>query len=158
MTTEFRYSRKATAACLVGSLALLTLSFVAFEHPVSSLTIPAWMPVFFLFATVAFAWAFVRPRRLVLDEEGFTITGGFGWRPTHFRWQDVGEFYVYRLARGSEAIGFKLNHPPRDFAHLADLPSQQLADGSLPQGWDQKPDSMVQALNSYRAVAIGGAD
>jgi hypothetical protein len=154
--TEFRYSRKATLGCLIGSIVLLALSVFAFEHPVGKVTVPTWLPALFVVATGNFAWLMIRPRRLVLDREGFTITGGLGWRPTRFRWQDVGEFYVYRLSKGTEAIGFKLKQPPRDHARFADSPSQLPAARSLPQGWDQTPASMVQELNSYRAQAIGG--
>jgi hypothetical protein len=131
MTTEFRYSRKTTIAYLIGSAVLSVLSLVALDHPAGKPAIPPWMPAVFLIATVGFAWMFIRPRRLVLDEQGFALTGGYVWRAIRFRWQDVGEFYVYQRAKGGEAIGFKLKQPTRDHARLAGKRSDEV--GALAQ-------------------------
>ncbi len=151
---EFRYSRKATLLCLFFSVALSAISLIAFEHPVGAIRAPVWLPVLFIFSAVAFAWLIIRPRRLVLDDQGFSIAGGFAWRPTSFRWQDVSEFYLRRLGRGSEAIGFRLKATPRDQTRFADSPLPPPGEVYLPQGWDQPPEIMVQELNRLRARAV----
>jgi hypothetical protein len=93
----------------------------------------------------------------LLDDNGFMVTCGFTWRPRKILWKDVDEFFVYRLGRGSEAIGFNFKRQPVDHSRFADAPLPPQASGSLPQGWDQAPEAMALELNRRREQALRAA-
>ena len=64
-----------------------------------------------------FGFQLLRPARLVVDDDGFSASGGLG-RRKRFEYGHCGEFQVFRMpgGRGSEAIAFDWGLRPSDWA------------------------------------------
>ena len=159
----FRYSRKSTFFYLIGSLTLAALSLtVAMQGAGEQARAATWMSAACVLSSLALAWTLVRPVVLVVDADGFTIGGRFKWKPETVLWRDVGEFFVQSTGRGMVAVAYKLSKPaklPRDYSRLADLADRAPSPDAfrlLPTGWDEKPERMAAALNSYRRAALDG--
>jgi hypothetical protein len=100
----------------------------------------------------------MRPRRLVLDDEGFTLTGGLVWSPQKLCWRDIDHFFGYRLAKGGKLIGFNFKPGLRGAGPRFRLNQVFGADGALPRGWTRSPERMVDELNAWRMQAMNETD
>jgi hypothetical protein len=104
-----------------------------------------------LFAALA-AWRLVRPPRLLLDAEGFTLVGSLERSPKKIGWSDIDPFFLHYIGEHSEAVCF--NYRP-GVLEASPLPSQQRrAWEALPGGWELSPKELVNVLNDYRTEAL----
>ena len=103
---------------------------------------------------VVFLFQIVRPYRLLLDRDGFTLSGGVARSPRSVAWRDVDKFFVYRLPRGGKMIGYDLVPEAQKHNFMGDLNRRLGADGALPKGWRGSPDKFVDELNAYRSQAL----
>jgi len=104
---------------------------------------------------LVFCWLLIRPQRLTLNPEGFTVSGGLVRSPKKIAWHSIEPFFVYRLPRGGKMIGF--NFQPEgapDRTLLMKLNGRLGAEGSLPKLWPGSPDQVVEELNAYRKQAL----
>ena len=151
----FRDSRKRALLYLAGLVALAMVSTAAARGGDDTSRIARWISAILFLLAVGQAWITVRPRELKLDGHGFTVRGGFVWKPKAVSWAEAGAFFVQGTGRGTVAIAYEVARPVRDFSHLADLPTSQKDIRLLPSGWDESPELMVSALTIYRQSAIG---
>jgi hypothetical protein len=155
--TEIATSRWKLALYLAGSLAFVAIALRLPPQPHRD----AWKLQlgigFFGLCAVVFAWLLIRPQRLALDAEGFTLLGGFVASPKKVCWRDIDEFFIYRLPRGGKMIGFNYKPGVRPVSPLVRPHRLRGADGALPKGWARSPEEMVAELNAYRRRALGAA-
>lgn len=153
--TEFSVSRGKIALYLCGSLAFVATALLFLQHPDQD----AWKLQlclgFFGLCSVVFVWLLIRPQRLLLDSQGFTLAGGFIRSPKKIPWREVDAFFVYRLPRGGKMIGYNYLLGARKDSALARVGRAFGADGALPKGWTLSPEKMVAELNAYRQHALG---
>ena len=142
-------------------LLAVSLAFVAFA--VAQLRGPppvdwrVWLTlIFFGLGAIVFAWLLVRPQRLILDAEGFTVAGGLVRAPRRTGWAEVDHFFVYRLSRGGKMIGYNYAQGARPASALRDLGRRFGADGAISKGFPGSPERLVEELNAYRARALAG--
>ena len=156
-TQEISASRWKTSIYLAGSLAFVAIAAWLLQQPRDG----AWKLqlglIFFGACSVAFVWMLIRPQRLLLDDEGFTLTGGFLRAPTRIRWAEVEEFFVHRLPRGGEMIGYTFVPGESARSMLAKLNRRLGADACLPKGWPVPAERMVDELNARRLRALRDA-
>jgi hypothetical protein len=144
---------------------MVSLGFVAIAilhlrtaHNISEWSlIKTWLGViFFGLGVLVFSWLLIRPQRLSLDAEGFTVAGGMIRTPWKIRWQDVSEFLVIQLPRGGKMVGFNYVPGARKTSALSRVARMSGADGGLPKSWPGSVEDMVDELNDYRIRATGG--
>ena len=109
---------------------------------------------FFALCTLVFVGLLIRPQKLLLDQDGFTIVDGLVRTPKKTRWQDIDEFFVYRLPRGTKMIGFNYRPGARAASPMVRFNRRFGAEGALPAGWAQSPEQMIADLNQYRLQAL----
>lgn len=152
--TEISTSRWKIALYLGGSLAFVAIALLLLQQPDRV----AWKLElglgFFGLCAVGFAWLLVCPQRLLLDDDGFTLMGGFARSPKKLHWRDIDAFFVYSLPRGGKMIGFNYKPGVRDVSPMVRLNRRFGADGALPKGWPQSPEEMVVELNNFRLRAL----
>jgi hypothetical protein len=152
METEIVSSRRKTVLLL-----LLSLGFVAISVflPCPPDPILFWGGIFFSICALVFVGLLIRPQKLVIDQNGFTLAGGLVWSPKKIEWRDVDKFFVVSVRRGVSMIGFNYADTyverPRGTAF-----SQRIAgcDGSIPGVWSGPKTAVVDRLNGYRQQAI----
>jgi hypothetical protein len=95
----------------------------------------------------------VRPQRLTLDSEGFTLSGGLMLKPRTTLWSEVTAFSVFRLPRGGKMIGYNLI-PAKE--GMTTRLSRRLSgfDGGLPKMWSESAEGLAEELNAYRNQAL----
>ncbi len=109
--------------------------------------------VFFGVCAASFGWLLIRPQRLLLDDQGFTLLGGFVPSPREVYWHDIDEFFVYRLPRGRKMIGYNFKPGSMRVTSAVSLARQFGADGALPKGW---PHPRKYGREAQRIPARGG--
>lgn len=154
-THEIAASRRKTIIYLAVSLAFVAIGLMVLQSSDGNDGKLRFALVFFGVCAASFAWLLIRPQRLLLDEHGFTVLGGFVWSPKRVYWHDIDEFFVYRLPRGGKMIGYNFKRSAVRVTSAVYLARQFGADGALPKGWHQSPESMVEKLNAYREGAAG---
>ena len=154
-TREIAGSRQKTVVALVGSLAFVAIALLL---PSSAGESNDWRWLgggFFGLGAVVFAWLLVRPQRLILDPDGFTVAGGLVRSPKKILWHNIGPFFLYQLPRGGKMIAY--NFRPEcepDQSLLMKLNKRLGAEGSLPRLWTGSQDRLVEELNAYREQAL----
>nr|WP_250808842.1 hypothetical protein [Neorhizobium tomejilense] len=147
MKAEIVTSRKKTILLLLGSLV-----FVA--GGVFAPTVSYWADVFFAMCSIAFVAMLFRPYRLILENEGLTLSGGLR-SPWKIRWRDVDRFFVSHPRLGVTVIRFNYgadaSKKPRGTAFARTLTG---ADAALPGHWPQSDAAVVDMLNEYREQAL----
>jgi hypothetical protein len=160
-TKVFVSSRRQTAIMFAGSLAFVAIAFLVpgSDQPAHWRTFAG---SFFGLCAVVFVWLLVRPQRLTLDADGFTLSGGL-MRPVNARkiyWRDVEPFFLYRMPGyrglpGPKVIGLNFVGEASERPALARFNRERLGlDGSLPGLWPAGPEQMIQELNDYRERAL----
>ena len=136
---------------LVGTIFVLSTDSGSFPS-----TWPLWLGLpLWLAASLIFGWQFIKPPRLILDDEGFTFTGRS--RSTQkVAWRDVEEFFVWYSGRGNRFIAYKLKPEVRSDTLLAKANHRLGADGSLPSVWPMSAESLVMKLNAVRQTGLSG--
>ncbi len=148
-------SRLKASLSLLGSLVFVAIGVMMVRDPLVSTK--GWLAlVFFGVCAAAFAVLLFRPQVLILDKDGFMISGGFVRSPKKVLWRDVEGFFVYRLPRGGKMIGYNLQPAARKQTALSKIARSFGADGALPKGWPGSAEKMADELNAYRLWALGG--
>ncbi len=157
LETEFSLSRWKTVPYLGVNLAFVVGALFLLQHPDEG----AWKLLFglglFGLCSVMLVWLLIRPYRLLLDREGFTLAGGFIRLPKKIPWREVDGFFVYRGPRGGKRIGYNYLPGALKDSGLARFGRVLGADGALPKGWRLSPEKMVAELDAYRRQAVGAA-
>lgn len=109
---------------------------------------------------VVFAGLVVRPMRLTLDSNGFTLTGGWKRSPRFVAWRDIdGPMSTYWIGRGQSAIGYNLvegsNSDSRGAGYRQDN-FRLLPEANLPDVWRISAEQLADEINAYRTEALGG--
>lgn len=152
--TEISGSRWKTVLYLGGNLAFVVSALFLLQHPDRDAWKLQLCVGFFGLCAVVFVWMLIRPQRLLLDDEGFTLLGGFVRSPKKVHWRDIDEFFVYRLARGGKMIGFSYKAGAREVSPMVRFARSFGAEGALPKGWARSPEEMVAELETYRLRAL----
>jgi hypothetical protein len=151
--TTIQGSRGKTLLYLAGSLAFTAIGVLMVADPHRGLK--SWLCVtFFGLCTAVFAVLLVRPHKLILDDNGFTLDGGLRRSPRTTAWRDVETFFVYRLPKAGKMIGYTLMPAVRKNTMMANLARNFGGDGALPKGWSMSPEQMAETLNAHRARAL----
>jgi hypothetical protein len=152
-TREIATSRGKTALYLAMSLAFVAIALFGLQDPDRASSKLQLCLAFFGLCSVVFVWLLIRPQRLLLDSEGFTLLGGFVRSPKKVCWCDIDAFFVYRLPRGGKMIGFNYR-PDAPRGAVVRFARRLGAEGTLPKGWPIGPDKMVAELNAFRLQAL----
>jgi hypothetical protein len=157
-TTEIHSSRLKTALylCLcLGFVAFVVLTLKHAHRSTAALPDAAdlrrtadgeFVGATFALLSILMAWMLIRPWRLVLDDEGFTLKGGYIRSPKKVFWRDIDHFYVFVTRRGTRVIGYNYKPGVREI-----LPAIEPGpDKKLPTGWPMGTEDMVDKLNAYR--------
>jgi hypothetical protein len=148
-------SRWKIALYLAVSLGFVAIGVLMLGDPEEA----AWKALlglgFFGLCALIFLWLLIRPQRLLLDGQGFTIGGGLVRSPKLVRWRDIEPFFVYRLPKGGKMVGYNYRPGARSDGMLAQISRRLGADGALPKGWPMSPEALVDDLNAFRARALG---
>ena len=120
--------------------------------------------VFLAIPLLRLLWLLIRPYNLLLDGEGFTLSGGTCLKPQKTAWRDVERFFI----RGSVVLpgpksvawGCVAGRSPKRWAFMSQFlaPEGELADGALPDLWTLSAPELEQRLNAYRARALAAQD
>ena len=103
--------------------------------------------VFFGLCTVAILIRVVRPDRLTLTADGFTLRD---WKQTQkIRWSDVKEFVVWSSA-GSSMASWILHDDARRVSFMARINSPFGLDGSIGIAWPRPPHEMRDLLTRWK--------
>ena len=140
-------------------LLAVALAFVAIYAllPDPDHLLPSWGGWFFGLCAGVFALLLLRPRKLTLDSDGFSISGGLARKPTKTEWQDVTGFFPVSIRAGSSMVGFNYSadakHKPR-----GTWVSKRLAgaDGAISGAWPCSTAKLARQLNAYRERALTG--
>lgn len=120
MKTEIVTSRKKTILLLLGSLVVVVGGVFAPQ-------VSYWADVFFAMCSIAFVAMLFRPYRLILDNKGLTLSGGFR-SPWKIAWRDVDRFFVSHPRLGVTVIRFNYSadasKKPRGKRSRAPSPAQ----------------------------------
>ena len=117
-----------------------------------------WVAIFFGTCSTVFVMMLVRPRRLSLDEDGFSVSGGLLRSPQKTSWRDISDFFVLSLRPGTSFVGY---HFSSEFAEKH--PTAKLArnvtgaDGILHGPWPGSNGKLADKLNAYRQFALTSA-
>lgn len=145
MEAEITASRKKTTLYLILSLGFVA-SGVLLPNKDGSLL---WASAFFGLCAFVFIILLVRPQRLSLNREGFSLSGGLLLSPTKVAWQDVTGFFVVRVRPGNSLIGFNYSPnastKPRGAAFSRRIAG---ADGAISGVWSGSNAAVVDKLNN----------
>jgi hypothetical protein len=154
-SSEIVGSRWKAALYLTASLAFAAGGLLMLNDPDESKAAAVLCVVLFGLGALIFLLMLVRPQRLALDGQGFTLSGGLVRSPKLVRWRDVEPFFAYRLPRAGKMIGYNFRTGVRPDTTMNRIARRFGADAALPKGWPMSPDAMVEHLNAYRAQALG---
>jgi hypothetical protein len=157
-TKQIQQSRLKTTIAFLGSSAFVAIAVLLPREAGQSNDWRWWCGAFFGLCTAVFCWLLIRPQRLTLDQQGFTVGGGLVRSPKKILWRNIDPFFVYRLPRGGKMIAYNYKQgAERPRTLLMKLNGRLGAEGSLPRLWPGSPDHLVEELNAYRQQALGGA-
>lgn len=108
-------------------------------------------------------WLLLRPYKLLLDGDGFTLSGGTSLKPQKTAWRDVERFLIrssWVPSPQSVAWVCVAGRSPKKRAFMSQLfaPEGELADGELPNLWTLSAPELEQRLNAYRERALATQD
>ena len=152
LRTEYKYSRKTTLLYLAAAIAVSAATAVQMAREPSLPEGLQWLVALCAMSVLGFAWMAIRPRRLLLDKEGFTLSGGYDIRPRRVLWREINPPFVTKLGRGGVVVAVPFKPPPRDRSNFTDAPPAGRPMLVL-QGWDEAPETMAQDLNRWRDQA-----
>lgn len=119
--------------------------------------LPSWGGWFFGACAAVFLVLLLRPRKLTLNEDGFSISGGLMRKPPKVRWKDVTGFYPLGIRAGSSMVGFDYSPDAKNRPRGAWV-SKHLAgaDGGISGAWPCSNVDLANQLNTYRERALAG--
>ena len=156
MQTEISMSRWKMAFYFGVCLSIFLFALSLLQNPERDAWKRQLVLAFFGLGAIVAIRMLIRPLRLLLDDEGFTLLGGYVWSPKKTSWRDIDDFFVYRVRRGGKMIGYNYRPEARPVSPLLRLSRLTGADGALPGGWVRSPEQVVDELNAYRLRALGG--
>lgn len=108
---------------------------------------------FFLLGVVVSGWTLLRPFTLVLDDQGWTLSGGTTRKPLRMAWSDLSEVFVYRVPKGGTMIGYNV----KEYARTPGMTLSRAlgADGAIPGSWPMKKAELAALLEQYRQFHAG---
>ena len=155
MKEEIVASRSKTAFLF---LVLIIFTCTGLFLPGEQDTMMQWVTIFFGACALTSVVMLARPRRLSLDEIGFSVSGGLLRSAHKTAWQDVSEFFVLSLRPGTSFVGYRFSpefaekHPVSKFGrNLAG------ADGLLHGPWPGSDTKLATKLNACRQIALANA-
>lgn len=157
-----RQERYVTSARKVSFMLLLGCALIAGSFFVTR-AVGLFAILFLAIPLLRLLWLLIRPYKLLLDGDGFTLSGGTSLRPQKTAWRDVERFFV----RGSVVPGPKsvawgcvAGRSPKKRAFMSHFlaPEGELADGELPDLWTLSAPELEQRLNAFRARAPAAQD
>ncbi|MGZ9409796.1 MAG: hypothetical protein ACXW3J_04120, partial [Methylocystis sp.] len=158
----FGPERCVTSARKVSFMLLLGCVFVAGSFFVTRAA-GLFAIVFLAIPLLRLLWLLIRPYKLLLDGDGFKLSGGTSLKPQKTAWRDVERFFI----RGSGVLGPQFvawgcvaGRSPKKRAFMSQFfaPEGELADGELPNLWTLSAPELEQRLNAYRARALAAQD
>ena len=98
---------------------------------------------------LVFGWQFIRPPRLILDDQGFMFTGRLR-SPQKIAWRDIEKFFVWHTGRGNRFIAYNLKPEARSNTMLMRANRRLGAHGILPSIWPMSAETLAEILNAAR--------
>ncbi len=92
-------------------------------------------------------WMLIRPYRLLLDDEGFTLTGGFVRKPTKVPWTDIEGFHMMGPFH-NRFIGYDFRPGVENKPGWIWAGRFFGAEAALPKSWPGSSDKMLDDLNA----------
>ena len=125
-------------------------------HPVSIVRqAVCWLGIILFSAgACAFVWLAIRPQRLLLEPDGFTVSGGLVRKPEKVAWTDIEEIVLIRLPRNATTIGYNFRPSARTDSRLQQINRSFGADAGIPGVWKYTNEQIVEELNHYREKAL----
>lgn len=154
-SSEIVGSRWKAALYLALSLGFTAGGALMLNDPKESKAAAMLCLVLFGLGSLVFLMMLIRPQRILLNSEGFELSGGLVRSPKLVRWRDVEPFFVYRLPRAGKMIGYNFRPGVKPDTRLRAIARSLGADAALPKGWPMSPDAMVEHLNTFRAQVLG---
>lgn len=151
---EISSSRWKTSLFLGGSVAVAAFLLFELQTPDADPPMLKFGLAFASLCAFVFAWVLVRPQRLLLDDEGFTLVGGGVRSPTKVRWHEIEGFFVHRVNGRVKTIGYNYKSGVRAASLWRDLSRRLGADGVLDGQWPRSTEEMVEYLNAFRTEAV----
>lgn len=145
-------SRTKVVLLLAGAL-VFVVGYAFLPDPDHQL--PSWGGWFFGLCAAIFVVLLLRPRKLTLNRDGFSISGGLKRKPTMIEWQDVTGFFPLRIRAGSSMVGFDYSSNAKNKARGTWV-SKRLAgaDGGISGAWRCSNADLANQLNAYRERAL----
>ena len=150
---EIATSRGKTLGALAISLGFVAIA-VVLPHDGGDETWRWLCGGFFGLGAIVLAAVTIRPQRVTLDREGFTISGGLARRPQRRAWRDVEGFVARRMPRGGTMVFYHLADHARPDTYLGDLTRRWGGDGMLPRTISGTPEAIAAEFNAYRQAAL----
>ena len=117
--------------------------------------LPTWGGWFFGLCAVVFVILLLRPRKLTLDRDGFSVSGGLARKALKTGWGDVTGFFPVRIRAGVSMVGFDYSpdaaSKPRG-AWVAKRISG--AAGGISGAWPCSTVDLATQLNDFRDRAL----
>ena len=154
-SVTFKSSRGKAWFCLVFSVAILIMGLLVASVPSQPLMLlSGWICIALggLGIPVLVAML-VRPIRLILDQDGFTLDGRYR-APRKTAWRDVEEFVVYQLPKGGKVVTYNLAPHVRKNSALARFVREHGGDHCLSNLWPLPIETLAETLNAYRSRAL----
>lgn len=145
-------SRTKVLLLLCGALAF-TAGYAFLPDPNHDL--PRWGGWFFGLGSVVFVILLVRPRKLTLDEDGFSIAGGLARKASKTNWADVAGFFPVSIRIGASMVGFDYTADAGSRPRGA-LGAKRIsgADGAISGAWPCSTSHLADQLNDYQERAL----
>ncbi|WP_443136892.1 STM3941 family protein [Mesorhizobium sp. ORS 3428] len=150
-------SRVKVFLCLLGCAAFVCVGILMVRNPPAHPESLAgfkqiaggWLGIiFFGLCSLIYVRLLTHPHVLILDGNGFVLSGGLIRSPRKIAWREVQGFHVRRQRR-TKSIGYSL------VSGGATGSSLRRAERRLPGGWSLSIENMVDVLNIYRLQALG---
>lgn len=137
---------------LFGALAFVA-AYVFVPDPNDEL--PIWGGWFFGLCALVFVVLLIRPRRLTLDGNAFSISGGLAWKTVATDWADVTDFFPVSVRLGASLVGFNYTDDAKNKRRGAWVAKRLSgADGGLGGVWPCSTADLAEQLNAYRERAL----
>ena len=147
-------SESRTKVLLLLAVALVFVAGFAFL-PDPDHELPQWGGWFFGLCAAVFMVLVFRPRKLTLDSDGFSVSGGLAPKVWKTEWGDVTGFFPVGIRAGASMVGFDYSadaeNKPRG-AWVAKRISG--ADGGISGAWPCSIIDLANQLNDFRERAL----
>lgn len=139
---------KAFRVLLLTPIMLGASAILAFLHPAPFAKAFGWIGlIFFVVCTLAWILRVVRPDRLTLTAEGFTLRD---WKQTQrIRWVEVKKFVLWSSS-GTKMASWILHDDARQASLMARINSNFGVDGSIGISWPEPPHKMRDLLSRWK--------